>query len=401
MRKHIYKGIEQKTNRIVRGEMQVNNPNELETSLRDMGIMLINYRVEQKSFLKFSFIGGLTNKDLITFFTHLEQLDSAGVSIIDSLYDIKSSNSYPQIIKNLVQEIYEAVKNGSLLSEALEKHPKIFTDVFIGLISNGEKTGNLNLAFRSIVEHLKWSDAIRRKTVKAVRYPLFSVFIMMLVMMVMTTVVVPKVTFFLKEQNIDLPGLTVALISFSSFMQSYSLVIIAAIPILFTIYKFLRRMPNFALAADEFKLHIPVMGSIIRKIDASRFCNFFSITFESGIGVLDCIESTKQVITNLSIKNSIGVIKQRVSEGQSLAEAIDASGNFTGLVVRMFKVGEDSGNMAKSLQNIKFFYDQEVNDSIDKMVGMIQPALVFVMGGLMMWITAAIFGPIYDSFSKM
>lgn len=399
MRKFIYKGIEQKNNRIVRGEMQVNNVAELETSLRDMGIILINFRPERKSFLN---LGGKINaKDLITLFTHLEQLDSAGVSIIDSLFDIKSSNSYPPRVKNIVQELYEAVRNGSLFSEALERHPKIFTEVFIGLIANGEKTGNLNLAFKSIIEHLKWSDAIKRKTIKATRYPLFSVFIMLGVMMVMTNYVVPKVTMFLKEQNIELPGLTVALINFSSFMQKYSFAILVAIPVLFIIYKYFRRMPNFAIFADDLKLKIPIMGEIIRKIEASRFCNFFAITFESGIGVLDCIESTKQVIGNLSIRNSISIIKQKVSEGQSLAESIDASGNFTPLVVRMFKVGEDSGNMSKSLQNIKFFYDQEINDSIDKIVGMIQPSLVFVMGGLMLWITAAIFGPIYDSFSRL
>jgi type IV pilus assembly protein PilC len=401
MEKYTYKGINQQTNKISRGQMNVNNPNELETSLTDMGILLISYKIEQKSFLDISLFSPLTHKDLITFFSHLEQLDNAGVSIIDALYDIKNSSSYPQKIKTLVQEIYESVKNGNLFSESVEKHPKVFDKVFVGLIANGEKTGHLNLAFRSIIEHLKWSDAIKKKTIKAIRYPLFSMLVMLLVMMVMTNFVVPKVTVFLQEQKLDLPGITIALIAFSDFMQSYSFAMLVSIPVTIVIYKSLRRIPEFALAADDLKLHIPIFGAIIRKLDASRFCNFFSITFESGTGVLDCLESTKQVIGNMAIKDSIDTIKQKVSDGQSLAGSIDASGHFTGLVVRMFKVGEDSGNMTEALKNIKFFYDQEINDSIDSIVGMIQPTLVFVMGGMMLWITSAIFGPIYDSFSTL
>lgn len=401
MDKYIYKGINQETGKTVRGDIQASSGHELETSLKDMNILLVNYKIEKKGSLELTFLNKIDVRDLVTFFSHLEQLDNAGVSIIDALYDIKTSTSYSANIKSMVQELYDSVRNGSLLSESMEKHPKIFDRVFIGLVANGEKTGKLNLAFKSIIEHLKWSESIRKKTIKAVRYPLFSVFIMLIVMMIMTNFVVPKVTVFLQEQKLELPGITHALISFSDFMQNYSLLILAGIPVTVILYKALRRSPGFALAADEAKLHIPIFGGIIKKIDASRFCNFFAITFESGIGVIDCIESTKQVVSNVAIKESINVIKQKVSEGQSLADSIEACGHFTGLVVRMFKVGEDSGNMTKALQNIKFFYDQEINESIDKVVGMIQPTLVFVMGGMMLWITSSIFGPIYDSFSNL
>ncbi len=172
-----------------------------------------------------------------------------------------------------------------------------------------------------------------------------------------------------------------------------------SIPISIIIYKILRNIPEFALQADKVKLKIPIFGPIITKISASKFCNFFSVTFEGGVPMMECLESSKKVIINLEMKESIDIIKQRVSEGQSLAESVDESGHFPGLVVRMFKVGEDSGNMKNALANIKFFYDKEIDDSIEAIVGMIQPSLVFVMGGMMLWITAAIFGPIYSSFA--
>jgi type IV pilus assembly protein PilC len=137
------------------------------------------------------------------------------------------------------------------------------------------------------------------------------------------------------------------------------------------------------------------------KIDSAKFCQFFAMTFKSGLGVIECLESGRLVVSNEAMKRSILVVKQQVSDGQSLAKALANSGLFPALVVRMFKVGEESGNMSDALQNVQFFYDREINDSIDRLVGLIQPTLTFVMGGMIAWVTIAVFGPIYGSFSKI
>jgi type IV pilus assembly protein PilC len=299
-----------------------------------------------------------------------------------------------------MQEIYESLKNGSLLSESFAKHPEIFPDVFIGLIGTGERTGNLHNSFHSIIGHLKWNSEMKRKTTKATRYPLFSLGVMFVVLGIMTTIVVPKVTQFLTSQNIALPLSTRALIGFSDFVKYNGFYILLTIISVIVLFKFLSKIPKTGLYVDKFKLRIPIFGSIITKIDASRFCYFFSMTFKSGLGVLECLESAKTVISNRAIKKSIDVAKEDISNGKQLAVAIEATGYFPSLVVRMFKIGEMSGNMEASLDNVRFFYDQEINDSVDKMVGMIQPALTLVMGGMMAWITISVFGPIYSSFSK-
>jgi type IV pilus assembly protein PilC len=161
------------------------------------------------------------------------------------------------------------------------------------------------------------------------------------------------------------------------------------------------RFPEMALRIDDFKLKIPIMGGILNKLDAAKFCQFFSMTFKSGLGVLECLDAAGGVIKNKAIKKSIIMVKEQVSEGQSLAKSIALTGYFPNLVVRMFKIGEDSGNMESALHNIKFFYDREINDSIDKLVAMIQPTLTMVMGGMIAWITIAVFGPIYSTFSKL
>ena len=219
--------------------------------------------------------------------------------------------------------------------------------------------------------------------------------------MIITLFVVPQVTDFLSSQNIDLPISTRSLIYFSKAIQNNVLYMILSPIILFILYKILRKTwPKFLFYSDLVKLKIPIFGSIINKIDSSRFCNLFSITFNSGTGILECLETSQQIISNTVLKKSIIDIRNNVKDGQKLSQAITNSGHFPRLVSRVFKIGENSGNMESSLSFVNYFYDQEINDSIDKIVGMIQPTLTIIMGGMMTWIALAVFGPIYNSFSN-
>lgn len=394
-----YKAINQ-DGRFVKDKIVAENKSELAAILKGIGLELVSCKIESEQSAFSLGANKATPRDLIATFVHLEQLDRAGVSIIDSIADLKDTSDSPQI-KSLMQEIHESIKNGNLFSESLSKHPSTFSPIYVGLIATGEQTGNLSEAFSSIIDDIKWNMDIKRKTKKATNGPIFGVCMMFLVLGIMTSVVVPKVTGFLLSQNLELPVMTTSLISFSDFLKNNWLGIILFVPIVWTTLKALGRFPEIAVKMDHIKLKIPIMGSIINKLDAAKFCQFFSMTFKSGLGVLECLDAATGVIKNKAIKRSITMVKEQVSEGQSLARSIDATGYFPNLVVRMIKIGEDSGNMESSLNNIKFFYDREINDSIDKLVGMIQPTLTMVMGGMIAWITIAVFGPIYSTFSSL
>jgi type IV pilus assembly protein PilC len=382
----------------ISGKMAAENPGELAGVLHGDGLELVSFKEETISSI--TFLDKIKSKDLIGIFVHLEQLENAGVSIIESIGDLKDTGD-SQKVRNLMQGIYESLKNGSLLSESFAKRPDVFNKTYVGLIAVGEKTGNLGNSLKSIIEDIKWNVDIKRKTTKAVIGPSFGILMMFVVLGVMTTIVVPKVTSFLRAQDIALPAITVALMSFSDFMQSYWFLIIVSIPATWISLKMLSRIEEIGVKLDHFKLKIPVIGTITNKIDAAKFCQFFAMTFRSGLGVLECLDAASSVVKNKAMKRSISIVRQQVSDGQSLAKSIAATGYFPNLVVRMFKVGEESGNMENSLQNIKFFYDREINDSIDRLVGMIQPTITLVMGGMIAWITIAVFGPIYGTFSKI
>ena len=382
-----------------KGILSAQNPSDLASILKSNGYDLLSFQVK-KSLINLSAFDRITTKDLISIFVHLEQLERAGVSILDSISDIKETSDSAKI-RDLMGDVLEAIKNGSLFSESLSKHPKVFNQIYIGLIAAGERTGNLATSFQSIIEDLKWNMEMKRKARKATVGPVFGILMMFVVVGVMTTVVIPKVTGFLKMQDIGLPLSTRALIAFSDFFTNNWYIIVFFFPALFLILKLLKLSEKFVLKYDHFKLKIPIFGPVMNKIDAAKFCQFFSMTFKSGLGVLECLDAASSVIKNKAMKRSIFIVKQQVSEGASLAKSINSTGFFPNLVVRMFKIGEDSGNMENALLNIKFFYDREINDSIDRLIGMIQPTLTMIMGGMIGWIAIAVFGPVYNSFSKL
>ena len=394
MKKYKYKAIND-YGKYVRGKISAENTAELEVLLKGHGLSLISYGIDKGNLFK----GRLKDKEVVEIFSYLGQLDSAGISIIDSIADLENAFDSSRI-KDLGQAIDSSLRKGLLLSEALAEHPHIFPPVIVGLIATGEKTGDLQSAFSSIVDHLKWNMNMKKKITKATRYPIISLVIMLGVVGVMTTFVVPKVTEFLTSQSIALPIMTRSLIGFSNFVKNYGILMIILVPVIIVIYKVFRNISHIGIKIDEFKLHIPVLGKVINKIEASQFSHFFALTFKSGLGVLECLEVTKHVIKNLAIKQSIDIAKEEVANGETLAKSIAKTGHFPHMVVTMFNLGETSGNMEKSLNNIRYFYDKEVDESIDVLVGMIQPMLTLVMGGMMAWITIAVFGPIYSSFGK-
>jgi len=399
-RKYKYRALDQTRNKIVNGTVEAVSDLALEEYLSDSNLALISFReIKPISFLNLSAFSKITSKDLITFFIHLEQLEKAGVPLLESLSDLKEY-SENQKIKDVTADIFESVKSGKLMSEAMERHPKIFTEVMISLVRIGEKTGGLQVAFKNIYENIKWAAEIRRKTMKAIRYPLFSLLVMFVVAVIMLKVVVPKVTGFILDQGITVPIYTKALIATSNFFQNNFFKLISIIAGFFIGLQVLSRNETIKLRIDKIKLKIPVIGQIIKKIEMSKFTKYFGITFSSGVPVLECLDVSSNVIENLVIKDDVKRIREEVSNGKSVSNALATSIYFPNMILRMFKVGEESGNMGDAMKNIEYFYETEINDSIDDIIGTLQPAIMFFMGGLMIWVIVGVFGPIYSNFSN-
>lgn len=385
----------------VRGTLTASNDLDLEERLAEQGLVIISHKLMRDKGTGIRLRKKISAKDLIMFCVHLEQLDRAGVPLLDSLSDMRDSVDTPAF-RDLMSDLYENVKNGDLLSEAMAKRPEVFDEVFRGLVASGEHTGELAGAFKHLADHLRWNAEFRRKVKKAIMYPIILIVVMSLVMTVMMNFVVPKIVEFLVEQGFDLPWYTRALIATSEAFQNYWYVIFGIpIGIIFFIIITYKKSAAMKYRYDKIFLSLPFIGPVILKINMARFTRFFSITFASGIGVLECLQTGRDVVGNAVIKESIEQIILNVSEGNSITRSIQITERFPNLVIRMFKVGEDSGNMEDALEHINYFYDREVDDAVNAMVEIIQPVLTAVMGVLMLWVIAAVFKPLYDSFSKM
>lgn len=385
--------------KIVKGKLTAANELDLEERLHTQGLDMVNFKLLKAGGGKF--FGSVKPRDLIMLCIHLEQLDRAGVPLLDSIADLRDTADSPYL-RDLMADIYENVKSGEMLSEAMKHYPNIFSDVFTGLVAAGEKTGNLAESFRNLGEHLKWTSELRRKVKKAIRYPIALLILMSGVISLMMIYVVPQLSEFLLSQGFTLPFYTQALIAFSgAFVNYWYLIFGLPIAAIIGLVIVARTSPHVRHIIDNILLKSPFIGHVVLKTNLARFTRFFSVTFNSGIDVLECLQTAKKVVNNAIIRDAITDIEKSVSEGNSITRAVQQTGQFPSLVVRMFKVGEDSGDMENALKNVNFFYDREVNDAVENMVGIIQPALTIVMGLLMLWVTAAVFGPLYDSLSKM
>lgn len=400
LRRYNYRAYEASRGEVIKGKIQAPNEYALEQILRDSNMVLISSREIKNSRIS-QFFDRITTKDLITFFIHLEQLERAGVPLLESIGDLKD-NASNQKLRDITQEIYEDMKGGKLLSETMSKFPKIFDTTMVSLVSMGEKTGNLEVSFKNIYENLKWNADIKKKTVKAVRYPLFSMLVLIVVVGILLKVVVPKVTGFIMDQDIEVPSYTTALMNTSKFLEDHFAIIVLTPIAIYALIKIISISSEKAsIKIDEYKLKLPMIGQIMQKIELARFTKFFGVTFSSGIPVLECLDISGSVIKNKYIKKEIQHIRQQVSDGKSVFTALSMSSFFPSLVLRMFKVGEESGNFNDAMKNIQYFYDTEIDDSIEIIIGSLQPMIIFVMGGMMAWVILAVFGPIYGNFDNL
>ncbi len=403
MERYKYKAFNNK-GRPIRGVISAANETDLFNQLQAAGLELVTCsQISKKSkgggisFLK----KGIKVRDLIQLFIALEQMQSAGVPMLDALGDIRESMDN-QMLRDIMSDIHRNVSEGSSLSDAMENHPKTFGNLYISLIRAGEGTGDLSKSYRMLIKYLKWVDDMQSKIRKATRYPMILLIAVIGTCVVMMGHVVPQIVGFIKELNMELPGYTTALIATSEFFQSWWWAIVAAPFIIFFIYKVLRKSSNeFAYRMDTLFLKLPQAGNLIRKINISRYSQTFAALYSSGIDVINCLRSAQNTVTNLAMVEALEVTLAQVQTGATLSEGFNASGEFPSLVVRMVRIGEESGNLSPVFDQISEFYTRDVDESVQAMIAMIEPALTLILGGMILWIAAGVFGPIYSSFENM
>jgi type IV pilus assembly protein PilC len=385
--------------RTVMGRLEAINLIDLEMRLKRMDLDFINGNTMKQ--------GGLMNRakitraELINFCFHLEQLARAGVSLIESLTDLRDSIENPRF-REIIASMVESIEGGKTLSQALAEHPQTFDDVMVSLIRAGEQTGSLPQVLNNLLESLKWQDELAAHTKKLIMYPAFLGTVVVAITLFMMIYLVPKMAGFIRNMGQELPTQTKILIATSEFFVGYWYVVLGLPLILAALVAFLVSTNQAArYRFDDVKLRLPYVGDILRKIILSRFASVFAMMYSSGITILDSIKATEDVVGNLVIKEGLKKVGELISDGENVTLAFQNAGMFPPLVLRMLRVGENTGALDTALANVSYFYNRDVRESIDKVQAMIEPVMTVTIGLLLGWIMMAVLGPIYDIITKM
>jgi len=340
-------------------------------------------------------------QDLINFCFHLEQLATAGVPVMEGLVDLRDSLENPRF-REVVSGLIESIEGGRNLSQALAEFPEVFSKVFVSLVRSGEQTGKLSEVLRSLTESLKWEDELAAQTKKLMIYPAFVGGIVLLVTFFLMIYLVPQMTGFIRNMGQDIPLQTVILMAVSGFFVDYWWAVIA-LPFVawFGLKWAAKTNPAVEYALDRYKLSMPLVGPILRKIILSRFASSFAMMYGSGITVLDAIRSCEEIVGNKPLEQALRSAGQQIAEGKNMTAAFQDLGLFPPLVIRMLRIGENTGKLDTALLNVAYFYNREVHESIGKVQAMIEPALTLVLGAILGWVMLSVLGPVYDAISKM
>ncbi|MES2729848.1 MAG: type II secretion system F family protein [Pseudomonadota bacterium] len=401
VRQYKYRAINNK-GRATRGVMQAANERDLYAQLRGHGLELADCKEDKPT--RFRFLLGaskIKTRDLIGFFTHLQQLQQAGVPLLDSLADARDSADIPAM-RDMVGDILRDVSEGTALSDAFAKFPQVFPTLFIAMVRAGESTGDMVESYSQLIRYLKWYDELSLKIKKAKRYPMILGGVIAIVLVIMMGYVVPQIVDFIRKMDQELPWYTTSLIATSDFFKSYWYMIFAVFLVMLAIHKSLYQMVlDYRLNVDKLVLKLPIFGPITRKINIARYTRTFGVLFAGGIDIINCLRYSQTTITNRHLYLSLNKVEEEVSAGHPFSLALNETGEFPSMVIRMIKIGEETGNLRPVLDQVTEFYSRDVDEAIQSLVALIEPALTLVMGGIILWIAAGVFGPIYNSFGNM
>ena len=394
-----YKAIDA-SGKVRNDSIEADNLLDLEQRLSGMGMDLINYKEKNAGLFDFK-TKSIPRRELINFTFQMQQLTKSGVSILDGLGDLRDSlpnGRMKEVLSGLVDEI----QGGKTFSGALSEFPEIFDTVYITLVQVGEETGRISEVLNDMAETLKWHDELIAHTKKIMIYPAIVTVVITAVVSYLMIFLVPELIPFIEDLGGTIPIHTKALIATSWFLGNYWYIVFGTpIALFFGIRALAKQKPEVRYFIDKIKLKLFIFGPIILKTNLARFSNYFAMMYSSGLTVLDSLKISELLMGNAVLTASITDIRSKIADGGQISESFNSVNIYPPLVIRMLKVGENTGALDEALLNISYFYNREVKEAVDKMEAAMTPVLTIVMGGIMMWIMSAVLGPIYDSLTTL
>jgi type IV pilus assembly protein PilC len=307
------------------------------------------------------------------------------------------------VLKRTINQLADSVQGGNTFSESLAQHPKIFNKLYINMVKAGELGGVLELVLNRLAEFQEKAQKVANKVKSAMAYPLIVLVIAILIMWFLLVFIVPKFELIFKDMlgNKPLPELTQIVIGISKAIQENFFSIIGAIVAIIITYQIFARSAAGRVILDRVKLHVPMLGDLLRKSAISRFTRTLGTLVESGVPILQALNITKDTAGNAVIADAIVKVHDAVKEGESIVAPLESSGVFPPLVISMIDVGEETGQLPNMLLKIADVFDDEVDNAVAGLTAMLEPLMIVVLALVVGSIVIALFMPLISIIQQM
>jgi len=395
MKKFSYEARDQASNKIIKASLQADSENAAARLLIKQGFvpLSIHEQIGDGNPLA-RLTGRITTKDKVVFTRQLATLIGAGLPLSQSLHTVLEQTQNKQL-QSVIAEISAAVEGGKSLSESFAKHPRVFNEVFISLISAGELSGTLDESLARVANQQEKDAAIVSKIRGALTYPIIVLVVIIGVLLFMLFTVVPQVEKLYSDLDKALPPLTQVMVSSASFLASFWWIVVIVVGIgIYFLLQYLKTESGITFK-DTFKLKVPIFGKMFQKLYMARFARTGQTLLSTGVSMLDMLKVTSRAINNSVISKSIDRATEKVQGGKALSSALEPEDNITPLVPQMIKIGEQSGRIDEMMGKVAQVYEDELDEEIRTISTAIEPILMVVLAVVAGGMVGAILLPIY------
>jgi len=344
-----------------------------------------------------SFLERVSNKDIVILSRQMATLFEAQVSALRVFRLLADESENPALRRTLI-EVSDDLQGGSSISAALQKHPKVFSVFYVNMVSAGEESGKLDQTFMFLADYLDRSFEVSSKARNALIYPAFIVATMFAVMLLMFTMVIPRIGAILVESGQVLPVYTQFIMGISNFLLNYYIpLIVILIGGGYALYRYVTTESGAKVLA-HFKLSVPYLGTLYKRLYLSRIADNMNVMISSGISMVRVIEITASVVGNDVYADIMTRIADAVKAGSSLSDAFSANGGneIPGIMIQMVRVGEETGELGSILKTLAKFYQREVEQAVDTLVDLIEPVMIVTLGIGVGFLLISVLVPIYN-----
>ncbi len=381
------------------GSIEAFNINVAIASLQRRGLIVSEIKPKDESdgdiFRKIPFFNKVSNKDIVILSRQMSTLFEAQVSALKIFKLIGTEAENPTLRKHLL-EIVDDLQGGASISAALSKHPNIFSDFYVNMVKSGEESGHIDQTFMYLADYMDRTYEVVSKAKNALIYPAFVIFTFVSVMVLMFTVIVPKIGAIIKESSQEIPFYTKVVFWVSDlFVNNWMIMLLALFGGIAGLIWYGRTKEGGRWISNA-RLHIPYVGDLYRKLYLSRFSDNMSTMVLSGIPMLKALEVTSSIIDNEIYKEVLNEASAKVKAGQALSVALGEREEIPNILVQMVRVGEETGELGNILKTMSKFYQREVMNAVDTLVGMIEPVMIVALGIGVGILLASVLMPIYN-----